>query len=381
MKKRLLGVCVTLVCLSFAGCGESSTWLVETTDGPMKISRIVNPKTYEEVSVASLDQLILIEGENLNNVASLFINDVEAKKPTDMLPVNGTLLVRVPYTVPTVVDNKLKITDKQGRIVEAPLEVVVPDLVVEGMDCEYAPAGSELTITGSYFDLYGMTPDDGVVMFGEIEAPIASVNKTSVKVVVPENVPDNTVVTLKSEIKTAVCPGLYKDNECILQTFEDNTWNDSYKIAYVSGPNDPDHGEATDPVGISGKYMRYHNTYAGGWAWQGFDWPTIKNRPADFDTNASAYAIKFECYAVKELADPILMISPMISGSQSNYRWGEDSSFPVGEWRTYSIPLTETVKDIASWIGASQAQFVFHAAGTLKESYWCIDNVRISKIK
>lgn len=381
MKKRLLGFSIALSCLAFAGCEDDSTWLVKTTDGPMEISRIVNPKTYEEISSAALDQLILVQGVNLNNVATIFINDVEAEKPTDMIPVNGSILVRVPYIVPTEIDNKIKLTDKQGRSVEAPLEVTVPELVIEGMSCEYAPAGSTLVISGNYFDLYGMTPDDGVVLFGDIETPIVAANKTSVTVQVPGNVPANTTLTLKSDIKTATCPGKYKDDEYILQTFEGNTWNDTYKIAYVSGPNDPDHGEADDPAGISGKYMRYHNTYVGGWNWQGFDWPVINNRPADLATNAANYALKFECYAVKTLADPILFIAPMINNAQSGYRWGEDDSFPMGEWRTYTIPLTETVGDINTWVEAAQAQFVFHAAGTGKESYWCIDNVRISKIK
>ena len=380
MKTRLLSLFIALSCLTYAGCEDDSTWLVKTTDGPMEISRIVNPKTYEPVSVAALDQLILVEGKNLNNVATIFINDVEAVKPTDMIPVNGSILVRVPYIVPTVVDNKIKLTDKQGRNVEYPLEVTVPELVVSGMSCEYAPAGSTLVISGSYFDLYGMTPDSGVVRFGDVETPIVAANKTSVTVQVPGNAPANSKLTLVSDIMTAECPGKYKDSDCLLQTFEGNSWNDTYKIAYVSGPNDPDHGEADDPAGISGKYMRYHNTYVGGWAWQGFDWPLIGNRPADFDTNAADYAIKFECYAVKALADPILMIIP-IEGGQSDYRWGGDETFPTGEWRTCTIPLTETVADIASWINTAQAQFVFHAAGTMKESYWCIDNVRISKIK
>lgn len=380
MKTRLSSLLLALSCLTLAGCEDDSTWLVKTTDGPMEITRIVNPKTYEEITTAALDQLILIQGENLNNVATVFINDVEAVKPDDMIPVNGSILVRVPYVVPTAVDNKIKLTDKQGRNVEYPLEVTVPELVVEKMNCEYTPAGSTMVISGSYFDLYGMTPDNGVVRFGDVETPILAANKTSVSVQVPGNAPANSKVTLVSDITTAECPGKYKDSDCLLQTFEDNTWNDTYKIAYVAGPNDPDHGESTDPAGISGKYMRYHNTYVGGWAWQGFDWPLINNRPADFDTNAAAYAIKFECYAVRELADPILMIIP-IEGGQSDYRWGEDATFPTGEWRTCTIPLTETVADMASWVNTAQAQFVFHAAGTLKESYWCIDNVRISKIK
>ena len=239
MKTRFLGVLVALASLAIVGCEESPTWLVETNDGPMEITRIVNPKTYEDVSVAAIDQLLLVQGVNLNNVASAFINDVEVVKPTDMTLLNGSILLRVPYTVPTVIDNKLKLTDKQGRTVEAPLEVTVPELVVDGMACEYTPAGSTLVINGSYFDLYNMTPDDGVVLFGDIEAPIVAVNKTSVSVTVPANVPANTTLTLRSDVITVPCPGKYKDEEYLIQNFENKVSEETYKVYYISGPSDP----------------------------------------------------------------------------------------------------------------------------------------------
>ncbi|MEG2061536.1 MAG: glycan-binding surface protein [Alistipes sp.] len=380
MKTKLLGFIITLLSLTLIACDDDSTWLVPTTSEPMQISRIVDPKNSDAViTTASLEQLIKIEGTNLNNVKTIYVNDVEAVKAKDMIPVNGAIFVRVPYTVPLVIDNKIKLTDKADRTVEAPLTVTVPDLVVEKMICEHTPTGATLTITGNYFDLYGMTPTAGKVLFGSIETAIATANKSSVSVIVPANVPANTTLKLKSAVTTATCPGLYKDSEFMMETFDGKSWDDSNKIAYITGPTDPDsHTEATDPVGISGKYMRYHNTYVGGWAWQGFNWPALK-KPADLATNAAAYALKFEAYAVKPLADPIFMIIP-INGGQTNYRWGGDAAFKTGSWQTYTIPLAEAA-DINKWISDTQAAFVFHADGTKKESYWCIDNVRISKIK
>lgn len=379
MKTRFLGVLVALASLAIVGCEESPTWLVETNDGPMEITRIVNPKTYEDVSVAAIDQLLLVQGVNLNNVAFAFINDVEVVKPTDMTLLNGSILLRVPYTVPTVIDNKLKLTDKQGRTVEAPLEVTVPELVVDGMACEYTPAGSTLVINGSYFDLYNMTPDDGVVLFGDIEAPIVAVNKTSVSVTVPANVPANTTLTLRSDVITVPCPGKYKDEEYLIQNFENKVSDETYKVYYISGPSDPG-GEATDPEGISGKYMRYHNTYPGNWDWQSIIYQSFGKRPENFVDHVAEYALKFECYAVKPLADPFVLFNPN-GDNPSGYRWGEDASFPTGEWRTYSIPLSETVTLISEWADWPNFIVVFHAAGTGKESYWCIDNLRISKIE
>lgn len=367
-----------MLCLSLLGCKDDSTWLVETTDAPMTVARVADPKNWDATIMSgALDQTIKIEGTNLNNVQTIFFNDVEAIKSEDAMAINGALYIRIPYIVPNLIDNKIKLTDKQGRLVEVPFEVTIPDLVVTKMDCEYAPVGSTLVISGNYLDLYGFIPETGKVKFGDVEAEIIAGNKTSISIIVPANAPANSIVTLISDQMTVPCPGKYKDADCMIQDFENSSSNSTYKIGIITGPGD---GDATDPQGISGKFMRYHTTYAGGWAWQAFDWPVITNKPADLATNASAYAIKFECYAVEKLADPILMIAPM-SGGQSGYRWGSDTEFAQGKWLTYSIPITETVGDISSWVSSAQAQFVFHAAGTQKMSYWCIDNVRISKVK
>lgn len=378
MKTRLLGfIMLVLSSCIFVGCEEETSWLVTTDDSPIIAEKIVDPANWDaEITSASLDQLVKVIGTNLGNTQSVFVNDIEAATPDNYLVVNGELFLRIPYTVPSVVDNKLKITDKFDNTVELELTVTIPDLIVEGMSCEYAPAGTDLTISGDYLDLYEYDTVNGTVTFGDIEVAIKQADKTSVIVTVPEDVPENTVVSLVSSVQTTVCPGKYKDTECLISNFESNVTGST--VAYISGPNDetPDCGAlSTDPEGISGKYLRYKNTYSA-WTWTGFSWPAV-TPPSDLAENASEYYIKFECYAVNELNTAFLLIAPF-SGYNS-YRWGDDTSFPLGEWRTYSIPISSTVDDISSWANATQLQYVLHGPASEGEMYFAIDNIRISR--
>ena len=143
----------------FTGCDDNETWLVHTDDGPIVIEKIVDPHNWDApISDVHLEQMIKIVGKNLNNADTIVINDVGLSMPGDAMKINGEIYIRVPYTAPMVFDNKIKITDKNDRTVEATLNVSVPPVAFTKMECEYVPEGGMLVITGNYFDLY-VDPD------------------------------------------------------------------------------------------------------------------------------------------------------------------------------------------------------------------------------
>lgn len=391
MKTKLFTFILATLGLVLIGCNDDkATWLVKTTDGPMTITRVADPKNSDITIVAgALDQLIKIEGTNLNNVETVFINDVQAVRPSYMLPINGAIYVRVPYEAPVVRDDKIKLTDKQGRTVETSFDVTVPELVVTKMECEYTPEGARLTIIGDYLDMYHMKSGTGTIMFGSIAAPIVSGTKTTAVAVVPQGVPDNTTLTLVSDKTTAVCPGKYMDKECVIIDFE--TTSGLYALegaVYISGPNDTSYPSVTaagdtalptDPNGISGKYLRYKGLYMGGWNFQQLIYKNF-TPPADFVGNQTTYALKFECYAVTDLNSYYVAFESNASTSGSTFRWGLDPEFKVGKWQTYTIPLSD-FPNPSAWNSVFKLVFNAHAGYMpIKDMYFCVDNFRISKL-
>ncbi|MDR0510067.1 MAG: glycan-binding surface protein [Rikenellaceae bacterium] len=337
--------------LVFACDKAGDTWLVETTDGPMEVSKVVDPTDYDApISAAPLEKLIKLVGKNLNNVDTVHINDIGLSIPNDAFTLNGALYLRIPYQVPLVRDDLITLRDRQGRELAVPFVVTLPELQFN-IDCEYADAGKELVFSGNYYDLYNIDPDDGVIMFGTVPGEILSMTKTAITVRVPVGVPDNCRITLSSP----VLPSPLASSTIFRRTGTANgVWlmadlNGNTQAPYPGslgkfqdGPEDDGTGNMVGPEAVSGTYVRFYGDYPGGW--NGDDWslvyyvPIAGAIPPDVNTARSNYVIKFEAWAGSELVAKSLRFEFTAALSpECCFWWGNEPTFPLNRWRTVTV--------------------------------------------
>jgi hypothetical protein len=339
-----------------------------------------------------LEQLIKITGKNLANTASVFMNDVEVEMPMYANVVNGILYIRVPYIAPTVVDNKIKVTDTYGNTAEvSDFVVTIPNMQGAGPAgvMEWVAPGGELTITGDYFDLYRMTDTTGgIVKIGDLEAPFLEMTKTTLKVTVPAGATANSDITLISATgETVVCKNRYRDRRWLLGDFNDKGFVTNGRWSYQGGTGNPsDPTDPTDPAPIDGIYLKYKASYPGGWSgdtWGVYRVDNSPNVPDDINTNRTAYNFKFEAWAG---LPPGSAIRFEFEGEAAEVRvwwWGaiglsgSPDLYPptpvLNQWQTVSIP--------AELIGPNPItktfQMVAHGPDAC-EMYVAIDNPRFS---
>lgn len=389
MKKISVLIPIVISLLIFSGCNDdNSTWLVPTNDDPMVIEKICDPSNWDApITSASLDQLIKVTGSNLSNVDTIVINDVGITYPGDAFLVNGMLFIRVPYSVPIVVDNQLKLTDKQGRTISSSLTVSIPEVKLTKMECEYVPDGAELVIVGDYLDLWGFgapSTDEGggteadtrIVKIGDLKAEILTTSKTSITVRVPAGARENSKVTIENEYTNQIyggaipCPGKFRDSEWLLENFN---WelkdNGTYQIVVP-----PVSSNSGNPQPISGNYFRYNGNYSA-WNWNGITYknPFPSGAPSDINTNPSKYAVKFEIWAEASMTGNNLAF--FFNGQSNVARVGNDSSIKTGQWITYTIPCTS----FSSPSGFLPAfEFVMHGGDNTNMNF-AVDNIRFSE--
>lgn len=372
MKIKFLRFVVIVSSLAFVfGCSDNDRWLEKTTSDPMVITKVVDPFAMNTTPITSayMEEMVMLIGKNLANTKKVLVNDIELEMPSDAYVIANNLYLRIPYSAPTVIDNKIKITDIYDRTVEVPFTVMIPSMIATGMDCEYTPAGSEMIIYGDYFDLFEMTVEDGQVFFGTREATIVGTTKTSVTVIVPDNIPDDTEIRLETPLAQAICKTPYRETEYLLTDFESSLGGTSYGVTYQDTPLEPG-----DPEPIDGTYMKHKGYYPGGWEWQGVYYKGPVTIPDDINTNRSAYNFKFEAWAGAELTTSIVRFEFEASAPEIRVWWGNDPSFPIGKWLTVTIPA----EDITGADILDVFQIAMHW-GDAADMYFCIDNPRFSR--
>ncbi|MDE6109577.1 MAG: IPT/TIG domain-containing protein [Muribaculaceae bacterium] len=135
------------------------------------------------ITAASLGQKIVFVGDNLGDVQQIWFNDKKSKLNPTMVT-SHTIICDIPNSIPGEVTNIARIITGTGIEIEYPFQVVVPAPSIRSVDCEYAPAGSLMTITGAYF-----ADDPNVpltVTIAGVEAPIKELSETQLVVEVPE---------------------------------------------------------------------------------------------------------------------------------------------------------------------------------------------------
>ena len=147
---RSLAAWLALATLALTACSDQPD-KYEPTGGSPQVQYIRLPESADSIITQSyMQRTICLVGSNLRSVRRMFFNDKEAVLNSSFITDN-TLLVDIPGEIPSAVTDKIYMVNGDGDTTTHAFHVIVPPPSVKAMNCEYAPAGEEVTITGDYF--------------------------------------------------------------------------------------------------------------------------------------------------------------------------------------------------------------------------------------
>ena len=216
----------------------------------------------------------------MKSVEQMYFNDQKAILNTSYIT-DHTLIVEVPSNIPDVVTNKIYMINKDKDTTTYDFHVIVPAPVVSSMSCEYAPTGSEVTISGSYFIDDPNTPISLTLPDGKVIKDFTNKSRTALTFTMPECDTEGpiTVTSIYGSTKSAF---YYKDTRGLLFDFDG-----------VTGLGNHGWHERTitsDGTSLTGKFVQLGNgsakmTAAGDWDDSNFSfeyWPGSWNTPTDY---------------------------------------------------------------------------------------------------
>lgn len=177
------------VCSGFAlqSC-EDEPDKFELTDG--------NPTIYyiRPADVAAKDSLltssypekqICIVGKNLTSIKQMYFNDQKVILNTSYIT-DKTMILTVPKEIPDAVTDKIYMINQKNDTTTYDFHVIVPAPAIGSMSCEYANAGDEVTINGSYFIDDPATPITVTLPDGQVVKDFTAKTRSSLTFTMPE---------------------------------------------------------------------------------------------------------------------------------------------------------------------------------------------------
>lgn len=422
--------------ISLTSC-EDEPDKYESTDGvpTIKYVRMASSASSDSlITGAYMDNTICIVGDNLRSTLELWFNDQQAVLNTSYIT-DHTMLVTVPGVIPSEVTNTMRFVAKDGTV-EYPFNVIVPEPSLLAMSCEYAPAGSEVTITGNYFIddpnvpfVIDITDSNGVAT-GISVTEFTDFSQTSISFIMPEGLNGNDYfIDATSIYGTGRSSFHYRDTRNILFDWDGSHGGLTSGHGWRSGNIRTD-----DPVaGIDGSYIYFGGTQltAGGWdfAEDAFSFnywpepsagfPELSSMPEFAEMldryDLSELQVKFEIYVPSSnpwMSSALQVIfsgndvvtyatannSYLTNGDQYNVPrglwipWQATGSYDTGDqWATASMPLAnftytnsgEACTNALSKDGLTGVTFFVWAGGVEGQDcspIICIDNIRVVPI-
>lgn len=315
--------------------------------GPPSISyiRLTDPaKADSFLTRANMGQLIAIVGENLGNLRQLFFNDQEASLISTYIT-NTSVIANVPNSLPTVIDNKMKMIFEDGSTLEYDFVVDVAPPEIHSIKCEYVPDGGVVVIYGDFlFEPTVIFPDN-------LEGEVLTQTKTQIEVEVPNGATTGNL-RVRNTIGEVVSDFYFRDNRNVIVDF-DTKLHESWTAAIIYADSVAD----ADPC--DGNYAEIQSDEVAAWDWENnlaimywaqSDVPIADGIPSQlmfcFEVNVPEewYDVPMEIYFApfgaehgRDLQDE--------SGSYvtSFYRWRpyNDGPYTTDGWITMKVPLSD----------------------------------------
>ena len=303
------------------------------------------------ITQANFEDVIRIEGQNLGNVISLKINDIEVDAK-EIYSSYDKILAPIPRELPQEVTNTVYVTTELGTA-SVPLIISLPNLVIDGLYNEFAQPGDTTTISGDDFDLYGITAESADIRFGDVPVNILESSRTSVTIQIPANAQPGSRISIQGDKMSEPAYISYADPG-VSQLFNFNNWPGEGAFTHASQfPDAPTNflydastveliDGAPEMISPDMKYIRF-NGDVGAWGWMVM-WAGYINIPAEVAANPSEYDIRFELNTSSVY--PLNSFARIMVG---NFGWYPASSgVPIntqGKWMTMRIPANSLDKE------------------------------------
>jgi hypothetical protein len=368
-------------------------------DPIIKYVRVTNPDQADSLLVeATMGKLIVLVGENLDNVNEVFFNDQKAMLDPAYIT-STSLMVVVPNLPPKEVTNIITLNTRDGRSVIYNFAVKIPAPEISSAKCEYAAAGDTFIIYGDYFF------DPKVFFPGDVEGQVLASTQTALMVKVPADAQKGKI-KVKTNFGSVNSNFYFRDDRNIILDFDNLNAAGSWQPGKTGNSN---------PTPISGNYARFNGSLDGTTG----QWPSesdfglylwgekngranvpfysgdIKKAVLKFEFNvltdwkAKAFQIVFTPWGYKDKNDFIYDAAHAYPRALYAPWWTTDTkSFKTDGWITVTIPLTEFIYNFDGTVCPVQLDqslmgsinFIFYNGG--KEGaacsvHACMDNVRI----
>ena len=309
----------------------------------VKYIRSTKPEAADSLLVSAfMGSLVAIVGEDLGHTVELWFNDQQASL-TPTYVTDQTIIVNVPSSVPTEVNDKIRFVFSNGEEMLYDFKVDVPAPILRSIKCEYVPAGGIAVLDGDFY----FAPVE-VTFPGGAKGEIVSLDKLQLGVIVPEDATSGKI-TISTNFGKVESDFIFRDGRGLFWDFD----------VLNGGGWRP--GNLASQDGVSGNYAVLSGELGGDWDWKDdfleIDlWGQAAGRPLGplFNGVPNEMVIKFEVNVVKEWTGGYMqfIFSPWDNANNSVNSdnkvakghwipWEDEGSFMTDGWVTASLPLSE----------------------------------------
>lgn len=353
---KLASMAMLLLAALFSGTVFQACEKSDTDSGMPVVNyiRLNDPAKSDSLIVSALmGNIIVIMGENLQDVNQIWFNDQPASVNTNLVT-GSAIIVTIPNVIPGIVTNQIRlITASKKDTLKVPFNVKVPAPKVDAMLCEYVPTGGTAVIQGNFFINDPGSPLK-VIFPGNIEGTVTNVSIHEIKVTVP---PGSGVgpIQVKSIYGTTRSSFYFRDDRNIILDFDTKTAAGGWRSGVIKN---------SDPDPIAGSFVKFTGTMTGksGATWNedafSFNyWPSANGRPdvPVYTGDIANAVLKFECNVVDSWqAGALQMIfTPYATSGTNGYigdskvprglwmPWKATGSYKTEGWTTVTIPLSD----------------------------------------
>ncbi len=349
MKKIIISFLAAAALL--VGCQEDIvTWddnLIEdvATGAPVvnKITPIDDEGTV--LTAVSMGQNIAIYGNNFAGLKTLKFNDLEVDLK-EVYVTNKVIYASVPRTLPEEISNTMTIVCEKGQKVYD-VEVVIPELKIDGLFNEFSAAGAPARIMGDYFDIYELTTEGAVISVDGASVELIASTSTQITFIIPVGTPDGAIIELSGGRMEEPIQMKWRDMGYTLMVYGDATIRpDASDDGYWGGAEFLTDGtNAGDPAPLieGHKFERVTGTLPA-WNWTsvyggGFNGGAVPELGADWMANPQDYQVKFEILTKSD--KPITVGDFVLCDAQVHWNPASGTALNTyGEWKTVAFDLS-----------------------------------------
>ena len=284
------------------------------------------------ITEGTLNQMVVLVGDNLNNVTRIAFNTVECNL-SEVYTQKQQAIVRIPSKLSMEHVNKIEYTTDKGTAT-FDFTIPFPALSVSHLDNEFMWAGGDVTVHGSNFDLYDFEGGTSTVTIGGTTVMPTDITSSTMKLHIPEGTPDNSKILFtwnddNGQQQQKALP--FRPSSALL-------YGDFAGVQMAVDGSVTVVAESTDGYGN----LHFTGSY-GAWAWNTIDLssnmiatPVVDNAALD------NYVLKFELQTATNF--PVTENT----GLQFCFNWGDNYVWnpadglginTLGQWQTVALPL------------------------------------------